>query len=74
MSETQHIGRKIRNRRDELGWTLEYLAEKSELSSRALEDIELGKTVDPHFSTIVKIANALGMDLETLNIHKPAVL
>ena len=36
MSETQHIGRKIRNRRDELGWTLEYLAEKSELSSRAL--------------------------------------
>ena len=55
MIETHHVGRKIRNRRKKLGWSLEYAAEKCELCSRALEDIELGKT-DPHLSTILKIA------------------
>ncbi|MBQ7923536.1 MAG: helix-turn-helix transcriptional regulator [Clostridia bacterium] len=66
MSETQHIGRKIRDRREHLGWSLEYTAEKSNLCSRALEDIELGKT-DPHLSTVMKIAYALSMDLGELN-------
>jgi len=69
MSDTQHIGRKIRNRRDALGWTLEFLSEKCELSTRTLDDIELGRTTDPHFSTILKIANALSMDLAELNVY-----
>lgn len=66
MTETQHIGRKIRDMRELRGWSLEYTAEKSEMCSRALEDIELGKT-DPHLSTILKIASALSMDLGQLN-------
>lgn len=37
MSETQHIGRKIRDRREKLRWTLEFAAEKCELSSRYLD-------------------------------------
>ena len=69
--ETQHIGRKIRNRREKLGWSLEYTAEKCDLCSRALEDIELGKTTDPHLSTVVKIANVLSLDLGELNSCYP---
>lgn len=67
MIETHHIGRKIRNRREKLGWSLEYAAEKCDLCSRALEDIELGKT-DPHLSTILKIAYALDLDVGELDI------
>jgi len=73
MSETQHIGRKIRDRREKLRWTLEFAAEKCELSSRALDDIELGKT-DPHLSTIMKIASVLSMDLGELNSCIPMYL
>lgn len=73
MSETQHIGRKIRDRREKLRWTLEFAAEKCELSSRALDDIELGKT-DPHLSTIMKIASVLSMDLGELNSCIPMFL
>lgn len=73
MSETQHIGRKIRDRRETLGWSIEFAAEKCELSSRALDDIELGKT-DPHLSTIMKIASVLSMDLGELNSCIPMYL
>ena len=72
MIETHHIGRKIRNRREKLGWSLEYAAEKCELCSRALEDIELGKT-DPHLSTILKIAYALDLDVGELDIGYSAL-
>ena len=67
MSETQHIGRKFRNRREELGWSLEYTAEKSNICARALEDIELGNTTDPHLSTVLKVADALSMNVGELN-------
>ncbi len=65
MLETKHIGRKIRNQREKLGWSLEYTAEKCDISSRALDNIEIGKT-DPHFSTVIKTTNALDMDLNDL--------
>lgn len=67
MIETHRIGRKIRNRRETLGWSLELASEKCEMSSRALEDIELGKTA-PHLSTILKITHALDLDVGELNI------
>ena len=67
MTDTQHFGRKIRNRREFFGWSLEYTAERCDLCARALEDIELGKTTDPHLSTVVKIANVLSIDLGELN-------
>lgn len=70
MPETQHIGRKIRERREKLGWTLEFTAEQCDLCSRALEDIELGKS-DPHLSTILKIAYALSLNLGELNSCHP---
>lgn len=66
MPETQDYGRKIRNQREKLKWSLEYAAEKCEISSRALEDIELGKT-DPRLSTVLKIGFAMNMDLGELN-------
>ncbi len=71
MSETQHIGRKFRYLREKLGWSLEYTAEKSNICSRALEDIELGNTTDPHLSTVIKIASVLSMDLGDLKSCYP---
>ncbi len=65
MPDTKHIGRKIRIRREKLGWSLEYAAEKCNLSVRGLNNIELGKS-DPHFSTVIKITNALDMDWNDL--------
>ncbi len=65
MPETHHLGRKIRNKREKLGWSLEYAAAKCGLCPRALDNIELGKT-DPYFSTVLKITNALNMDWDEL--------
>jgi len=70
MSETKHFGRIIRNQREKFGWSLELAAEKCNLCSRALEDIELGKT-DPYLSTILKIAAALSINVGELNSCVP---
>ena len=74
MSETQHIGRKFRERREKLGWSLEYTAEKSNICARALEDIELGNTTDPHLSTVLKVSDALSMNVGELNSCTPLFL
>ncbi len=65
MSETQHLGRIIREKREKLKWSLEYTAEQCGISPRTLEDIELGKT-EPFFWTVIKITNALDINLSDL--------
>lgn len=53
------FGSEVRRRRKALGWTLEDLAHKCELTPHHLSAIETGKS-DPHLSTILSIAKALG--------------
>ena len=67
---TKHLGRILRDRRESLGLTLEKAAELSEMSYKAYEEIELGDS-DPKFSTLCKIAAALGLDIGELNSCVP---
>ena len=62
MSNTQHFGRVVRERREDRGWSLRYTAELCELCDKSLEQIELGD-VDPKLSNAVKIAQVLDIDL-----------
>lgn len=67
---TKHLGLILRDRRESLGLTLEKAAELSEMSYKAYEEIELGDS-DPKFSTLCKIAAALGLDIGELNSCVP---
>lgn len=51
------LGREVRRRRKQLGWSLEVLAERSSLSPHYLSTVETG-TRDPSLSTIIAIAKA----------------
>ncbi len=60
-----NLGRQIRLFRRAKGMSGEELAFRSQLSSRGLNDIELGKS-DPKFTTVEKIAAALSISIEDL--------
>ena len=64
--QTKHIGRIIREVRFEKKLTIEFVAELCDMSVRGYEKIELGNS-DPKWSTVVKIAGALEMDLGILS-------
>ena len=66
MSNTKHFGRILRERRNNLGWSLEKAAELCNMSYKGYEEIELGDS-DPKLSTILNIALAFEMDLGELN-------
>lgn len=66
MSNTKHFGRILRERRNNLGWSLEKTAELCNMSYKGYEEIELGDS-DPKLSTILNIALAFEMDLGELN-------
>ncbi len=53
------FGSEVRRRRQALGWTLEDLADRCKVTPHHLSAIETGKS-DPHLSTIIAIAKALG--------------
>lgn len=46
------------------GWTLRDLEKASGVSNALLSQIEIGKVKDPGFSTVVRIADALGVSIE----------
>lgn len=46
--------------------TLRELEEKSGVSNAVISQIETGKVKDPGFSTIVRLADALGLPVERL--------
>ena len=56
----------IRKQRIRKRWTQMDLARSSGLSLAQVSRIESGKIDSPHFSTIAKIADALGVDDEDL--------
>lgn len=63
MGET---GSKVRARRNELGLTLEEVADKVGISAAALSQFELGKTHTLKLPTAIGLAKVLGMEIEHL--------
>jgi transcriptional regulator with XRE-family HTH domain len=59
----------LKERRDVLGITQEYLAEMSGIGLRTLKALESGKA-NPTFETLNKLADVLGMELK-LEIKQP---
>lgn len=67
------IGSKIRNRRKELGLTLEELAMKADSSKSYIWELENRPVVRPSADKVSKIAEALGMTVEFLLDDKKEV-
>lgn len=61
----------LKNRREELGVTQDYLAELAGVGLRTLKEIESGKG-NPTFDTLNKLAEVLGMELK-LEVKKPTL-
>lgn len=59
------IGDRIKEIREELGWTQEKLADESKISKGFLSDVENNKR-DISSTNVLKIANAMGASLEYL--------
>ncbi|PYP90834.1 MAG: hypothetical protein DMG65_10010 [Candidatus Angelobacter sp. Gp1-AA117] len=59
------LGDRIREVREERGWTLEKLAEKTGLSRSFLSEVENNKAT-PSAESVLKISNALGVSLDYL--------
>ncbi len=59
------ICHKIKNRRSLLGITQQDLADISGVGLRTIKEIETGKG-NPSVNTLVKILNALGMELDVM--------
>lgn len=64
--ETSDLGKAIRNRRKELGYTQGYLSEYSGLSVSFISDVENGKST-VEFGRVIGLANLLGMDIEIVS-------
>lgn len=60
----KEIGKIIREQRRSLGYSIEQLAEYSETSFSTVSRIELGKIDDIHLSTLLKILNALQLQID----------
>lgn len=58
------LGELISLSRELKGWSLRELEKRSGVSNALLSQIETGRTKDPGFSTVVRIADALGVSIE----------
>ena len=63
--EKMNFGQVARRKRKELGLTLEKASELCGMSYKGLEEIELGAS-DPKLSTVLKISEALELDLDVI--------
>jgi transcriptional regulator with XRE-family HTH domain len=61
-----HIGRDLRAIRERRGWARETLAHHAGISWGAIAQIEAGRRPDPRLSTVVALADALGIALDQL--------
>ena len=67
MNEITSIGRRIRERREELEWTQATLADKAGVTDKTVGMLERGAKPNFNWSTIVKIAKALDLDPGEIN-------
>jgi len=63
---TSAVGTRIRHARVRYGMSQAELARRIGLSKTAMNDLEQGKTRDPHLSYIVAIADELRLSLDAL--------
>ena len=65
------IGERVRRHRNERGWTLDELSERSGVSRRMLINIEHGEG-NPSIATLLRISDALGVGLPVLvDVERP---
>lgn len=64
------IAKHIKAEREERGWSIEQLAEKSRIHPMTLQKIELGYTQNPNLSTLYYIARAFGTTVGNLEVGK----
>lgn len=57
---------KLREIRKARGWTQQMLSEKSGVNRVLITRIETGSTAEPAISTLIKLANALGVTIDEL--------
>jgi transcriptional regulator with XRE-family HTH domain len=60
-----HLGRKLIELREALGWTMYRLGKESGVDPSIVARIESGTRTDPAWSTMTALARALGVPLET---------
>lgn len=60
------LGAHVRAERERLGVSQSEVARRSELSRTSLHSLELGIGGSPNFSTLLAIADALGVPVSTL--------
>ncbi len=69
------IGDRIRTARKAAGLSQEELARRAGMSLKGMGDIERGLIPDPHYSSLSKIANGLGVPIgELLEEERPLAL
>lgn len=67
--ETKLFGDTIRQLRQASGYTLAEFAEKSDLSADVVHEVEKGRTLGHHFSTVIKCFTALNIDFIDLMVE-----
>lgn len=65
------LGDHIRVVREAMGWSQGELGQKVNLSQKSVSKIETGETQNPQLNTILRICDALGIDLTEL-VYGPA--
>lgn len=66
MTNSSSLSNRIQDAMDKRGWTQADLARMTGLSTAVVSQIVSGKTKDPRFMSVVKIAKALDVSLEYL--------
>jgi transcriptional regulator with XRE-family HTH domain len=64
-SLAQVVSKRVRSLRERMGWSQSELARRAGIGVSTLSDIESGRSA-PRLDTVVALANALGVPLETL--------
>jgi transcriptional regulator with XRE-family HTH domain len=64
------LGARIRQARDERGWSQNELASRAAIKQPTLQRIEAGLRLDPSIRTIAAIASALDLSVDTLLAHR----
>ena len=64
------VGRRVRQARSDRGWTLDQLAERSEVSRRMIINVEAG-TSNASIATLLRLATALNVGLAELVADAP---
>jgi transcriptional regulator with XRE-family HTH domain len=63
------VGKRIREAREQKGWTQLRCAEEVEISDKTWGKYERGEIEQPNLNLLRKIAVLLGIDLDSLNLH-----